>query len=74
METTVAQLTKFRSDMSIRLETSNKEIVRVGGELRVFEKQLCTLTGFVSTMVEVVTIVGACQLSLEFEAASDKNK
>ena len=63
LETTVAQLTKFRSDMAIRLETSNKEIVKVGGEIRAVEKQQIAFVASISTIVEVVTAVSACQLS-----------
>lgn len=63
LETTVAQLTKFRSDMAIRLETSNKEIVKVGGEIRAVEKQQIAFVTTISTIVEVVTAVSACQLS-----------
>jgi|JI61114C2RNA_FD_contig_31_2621300_length_414_multi_1_in_0_out_0_1 DNA-binding LytR/AlgR family response regulator len=63
LETTVAQLTKFRSDMAIRLETSNKEIVKVGGEIRAVEKQQIAFVASISTIVEVITAVSACQLS-----------
>lgn len=51
LETTVAQLTKSRSDMTIRLETSNKEIVRVGGEIKAVEKMLGSLILFSSLVV-----------------------
>ena len=32
------------------------------------------IVGSFSTLVEIVTIIGACQLSLEFETSNDKIK